>query len=1797
MSNEYNFNHNYENFFNLYSDRIKTLKYNTKNNNFEFELKYNDQNIYYSVDNNFIYLNSVSLSESNTIVFSLNNDNQPLINDKYEISTNKFSINDQMINLFDYFNNNKINIGSNNWTLKYNNNKTVEIVQQIKNTVNTTNTYLLDFNDINNNNIYLILKYSIPQDKDDSCFNYSIPKYNIDLTNKSPPNNSEISFNFYKKYFTNSDSSVNKRADYDMYSSFGKTQITDIEYSLDNGFTLTSYSKTVYNYNALKLNYNILKANINNNKSFADKKYTFLYDNIYLNENINSLITYDSICYIDNIKYDFDCDVNNKKIIYIDKTDNNLLNLEFEYIPATTSCSININTDLTYNFNQNDYIFNDKFVYIKDKIDEKIDYNIKIGVKSDTSGLLFFDSNNTIVNKISLFYDNDSNININCEIIMSNYIILYNQQNTSQFDITNNPNNIVTYSYINGNLNKQISYSQHFDKSEPIRRDFSFTFIDSINSEEFNKISYTNDPPQKEIFQYDYIMNLPKGNLSDIINQINYDNKNNTLDGYEIIIKKFYIDQLNLTVNYTLNNNKYSLNVKNASLNGTINGYIINYNGNMLLYCKNITGTFYGTDETGNIINSSIEGDFSQTKYNIANYDNVIKSGGTLQGSLSFTLVNVTIQVKDKILNNNNNIILLTKGANGNNYILALDYLNEIINKFKNIFKKIEFCKSTNTIDFYTNSDIYYSINYTSKKLSIKYSEVKENDFKRKYYLHLSNLFNFFYSPSDYKKIVSRQNKLIFYFGEFNEKSYIITNNTTTQETNIQFVCDFSIIPKYYTSYSIDHDIFTFSTNGFKLIGTTTAETKYENSLINKTSVNTTNQDTIPNKANIINKILINNTNQIIYIYYDYNYIIEINTITYTVTVKANIYNNQITVNKLIFNKNKIYLSGSLNNNKILELDTTLLTQINSFNIDTVLYDYLKNIIQINLSNNQFIFSAKLNSNFYNFPITNVKTKIDLTNTNMKIYDDIFNINNCNIDNGSNFFNYNVMSPFAITNNILLFIEYDLTLHTVTYTDNDNNLYKIILNDLSDSDETNILTVNSVNYVMPYSNKSIKKITSDKIIINVHFNKLLLSNTKRTYFFLNYEINQNNLNFSEKNNFKSVANANFFGNVLTIIDYLTYVYINLDNPEYLNIDKYFFINFVCGQNVLLKIDNSNNISVDNDISKYKYDDCLLFYISDIVKSDFSGKNYYLQVESDSTNDLLNTFYYRCISNTITDSGAAKFIIDFLNYLLKIDNKYINQSLCSPYYSYFVKDYTTNNKTYNPPYPLILEVNQPIISSYKQYYTFIIPLPDDSPTLNLNDKNLKRPSVNFIYSTYSSSIDKLSSKFSFILSLTNCNDYKLDTTYGFKSDKLNLQNLMVDINNNSNYTSVSDITLINGKNPLKFIYNMNNLNLELTNINNANGHLNEFIINILSEDNTTDKTKLSTLLSHTINIIVNYNLRIPYTTPSKNIKTMSVDIQLTININYKYNTTDDSKSLFDITYNYKIINNSFYLSTTNEYINYETTKNNEVNIIIPRYLGYNTKKSNNIVQSSIFYNNIFRDYVHEFYINNDYKMIISFNKHFEKELIKNNFLIIIEYIAYMLSFLCDISLDNNSLATKNPSNKDNYILSSIKPFKYDIFKDKIVQNDKSVNLPLLHFAWSYYDNIDEILYCVMLSKSLSINFFNNTIKTIFNLNCKSNDIFENGLLKFAYSGKNINITNIFGSKNKTNLSIDSTGIHSYLTNLLNYTSVYPMYGTKSLYDNNLPIVLKNSDKNSDKKIIYPQNILDMFNIAQQIDPLI
>jgi len=289
MNNENSFDHNYGDIFS-YRDRIKTLKYNTKNNNFEFKLRYINQIInFVVVDNNIIYLKNVSDSLTDQIIFSLETIQstqptqqiQPTQPDNYIISTNKFSLNDDIIDVFKNFNVNIRNITSNNWIIKYNKNKTISIVQQIG---NTTKNYLVDFNETSSTddskNIYLILQYSIPQDKNNiGLHEISIPKYNIKYDPTKPINSiNSINFSFFNTDFTNIDSGIKMQAiKYDLYSTFGNNKIKSIEYSIYNGFTLTSYLDKIYNYNASILNYNNLIMILDNVNSFVDGDYIFLY--------------------------------------------------------------------------------------------------------------------------------------------------------------------------------------------------------------------------------------------------------------------------------------------------------------------------------------------------------------------------------------------------------------------------------------------------------------------------------------------------------------------------------------------------------------------------------------------------------------------------------------------------------------------------------------------------------------------------------------------------------------------------------------------------------------------------------------------------------------------------------------------------------------------------------------------------------------------------------------------------------------------------------------------------------------------------------------------------------------------------------------------------------------------------------------------------------------------------------------------------------------------------------------------------------------------------------------------------------------------------------------------------------------------------------------------------------------------------------------------------------------------------------------------------------------------------------
>jgi len=393
MNNENSFDHNYGDIFS-YRDRIKTLKYNTKNNNFEFKLRYINQIInFVVVDNNIIYLKNVSDSLTDQIIFSLETIQstqptqqiQPTQPDNYIISTNKFSLNDDIIDVFKNFNVNIRNITSNNWIIKYNKNKTISIVQQIG---NTTKNYLVDFNETSSTddskNIYLILQYSIPQDKNNiGLHEISIPKYNIKYDPTKPINSiNSINFSFFNTDFTNIDSGIKMQAiKYDLYSTFGNNKIKSIEYSIYNGFTLTSYLDKIYNYNASILNYNNLIMILDNVNSFVDGDYIFLYEGVYFVNNRNLSIKYSNIlCNIDTNIYDFNYDVNKKKIIYIDNSNNNLLNFEFEYIVDKTSSTLtNVSNDLQTRysfknytnlllnkFNQEKSIFTDTFVYIND---------------------------------------------------------------------------------------------------------------------------------------------------------------------------------------------------------------------------------------------------------------------------------------------------------------------------------------------------------------------------------------------------------------------------------------------------------------------------------------------------------------------------------------------------------------------------------------------------------------------------------------------------------------------------------------------------------------------------------------------------------------------------------------------------------------------------------------------------------------------------------------------------------------------------------------------------------------------------------------------------------------------------------------------------------------------------------------------------------------------------------------------------------------------------------------------------------------------------------------------------------------------------------------------------------------------------------------------------------------------------------------------------------------------------------------------------------------------------------------
>jgi hypothetical protein len=299
--------------------------------------------------------------------------------------------------------------------------------------------------------------------------------------------------------------------------------------------------------------------------------------------------------------------------------------------------------------------------------------------------------------------------------------------------------------------------------------------------------------------------------------------------------------------------------------------------------------------------------------------------------------------------------------------------------------------------------------------------------------------------------------------------------------------------------------------------------------------------------------------------------------------------------------------------------------------------------------------------------------------------------------------------------------------------------------------------------------------------------------------------------------------------------------------------------------------------------------------------------------------------------------------------------------------------------------------------------------------------------------------------------------------------------------------------------------------------------------------------------------------------STNNKKTEININLLITISY--NNGDIICS-----YVYDIIKKSTYINDKQQNVPYATKKNNNINIFIPKTFGFlsNDFKSNynqNIFYKDV-YKDIYKDYVYECNNSSENKMIITFDYYPEQELIDNYFLIIIEFISFVLSLVCDKCIDNNSIA-------------NVKPFKFDLFNDK--------NFPMPHFAWSCLKTTDAELLIYMLSKPLSINFYKNTIQPIFDINNKSNkkinDITQSGLLLIPFIGQNIKITSIFGYKDNTLSIISNDGIHSFLTNMLNPLQKYPSFNKESFSR-----ISNNPTTNN------PANIINLFDIAQQIDPI-
>lgn len=1772
--NTYTFKHYIETIYNL-KDLVKFVKYNPSNNSITFTVNYKNYDIVYCMNDSELSLkfdNIININDDNHVLIKYNTTIPEITSlfasNKLNINhTNKFDINDAGILVFDEFNNNNKNNNEYKWNIVYKGSNV--IIKQLDKNPDK------NLKDKKVNNIYLLEYKTEPK----LIINDPIPKDDITIP-YSHILTENIMCLFYKNYFEyiNKNNNENIKINYDIYSIFDKPKINIMSIKKNN-INITSDVGNSYDYNISesKIYYKDNNLQVDTKGLTYKNSQKILFDDIYFKYDYNLIKSSDKST---DIKFNID--------------NNYYINIKNNQNKNTSNIYYNL-TDNDHNLN--DIQFNKNFLRYESN---QFDYNPKITTQSNDL-IYIFDKNNKkqIVTNILI---NNIDQTVEYSINIDNFKEFYGLKT----------NNTYTFNYANPSkstpLIKKYKYKNYELLSDIDSYNISFTFKDTTENIDIQLETNNNIPLEKTGKIDDYKDNYNVKNVLKFLND-KYTLTPNPVCSINNMVNCIINKEIKNKTVTIIDENKLQKSITiNGIIKSTFNMNIINYNPDpnsdtkyKIMVCPEIIKCeINGYDTNGMEINGEINGIFLQDTINIASQTNEIISGEykfndskcyyilydpilTLKNNIVYSAKSI----KEKLKENSSMIILNINNTLVTDHIINHQYFIDLMDKTKNTFSNIEFKSSDNTLILNRNNANYidaYKIDLFGERVYLISSNL--NDFNKiieycnSKFLLLDRLTNItIFKSISFKKASTTDNTnniINLYYGDFNEHCYQL-KQTNTDYINKKFSVisnyDFNKINSNDSNYFKSDDIIFLKT-GFKISSNSDVITYY-NPVLNIFNSNKNNF--------ILDDIIINNANKTLTIIYKSSDIEIIRLIIDTASSNINIIrdlsvkDNPTYYNDLVFVNNQIKLIDkdniyNINNDVLFQIDPNILKSMISNLIDTIELNIDLKKILVKMNDCEYEFNGKENGFKIDFPLNLINFKINLdkistyllVEKNQSNYD-FFNKNECRIFNYNNedeykTLNYNVMDSFIMTNQVFSSIEYDIINNITSYKDFNNNIINIYLD----------------GYIYyPKSIIGISEITYTDISIGIKDNQLFTVNKTKTKYYLNYSINeQQNFNLSSRHNFKSIANANFFGNILTIINYLTYVYINLNNKaytdpnnyKYINIDDNFFINFICNidtskTNIENRIDIVKYINIDN----YSYSNHLYFSILDINKPDFNNKTYYLQIETKANIDCLHKIYYRCISKSITNINTVKFIINFIQYMMLI-SRYITYNNNS-YASLLESPLFDNNKKYcqKQQYPLIEEKTD---DKQKPNISFNIPLPDNKPM----------PTLNF---TFDNANYYNQFKITLKLDLINCQNYNVKTNYSFKSDKKTYTNLdffTYDEDTTSVDKLVTDYDNLNIEKPIKikyytenYYYIFENENYKLS-YDKLTHNLNT--LNIIIPKNLDKSIQKSTIDTHDMTFTMSYTISINHTLPSTNIiKTTKIEILLSIKIKYENES-------FNCSYNYDIINNSFY---GEQYISYNTKKSNSVNILIPATFSFFLNEYEYIEKfnQNIFYNNNYYDYIYEFYFKLANKMIITFNYFPEQEMIDNYLLILIEFITFVLSFMSDICIDTQ------------FVKSNLITFKYDLFKDKInaVNNNNIYNYALndtsiTHFAWSC--NMNNEICNFLLTKPLSINFFKNTIthlfsntNTFYNKN-SLNDIVHNGSLKFIYEGKNIKINSIYGNKDKSILNL--LGLHSYLTNMLDPLHKYPNYDNYSLYSN---ITIKSD--------YIPYNLLTMFDIARKIDP--